>query len=351
MPVIDTDVHEELTDLEELLPYLEPQWHSYVTDYGFHKLAIRGGMPYALTGGNRLDWSDEDGRAGTTVAALRRHLFDQEGESLAVLNGFFYVSVLSGQFEFASALASAYNDWQVEHWLDPEPRLRGSVHVVANDPAAAAREIDRVAAHPQIVQVFLPTVADRQYGDPFYDPIYEAALRNDLAVTFHHGPATRTLVGFPRYFAEWHTLAPPLAAMSQLTSLVFNGTLEKYEALRFVLLECSIGWLPWAMGRLDENCREYRVEVPWVKRLPSESIRANVRVSTQPLAGMTRQEFMSVVEGVESEEIFMFSSDYPHYDADDASTALPKGLPDGLRERVLYRNALDAYPRITEPVG
>ena len=96
-----------------------------------------------------------------------------------------------GWYEQAAAMASAYNDWQIEHWLDQEPRLRGSVHVVAHDPSRRRARSTVSAGHPQIVQVFLPVVTDRQYGDPMYHPIYEAAVRNDLVARppFRHEDA------------------------------------------------------------------------------------------------------------------------------------------------------------------
>jgi uncharacterized protein len=345
--IIDTDVHERLQGSEVLLPYLGAPWHRYITEFAFKGISsIRGGSPYGLTGGDRLDWSSEIGPAGTSVDVMRKHLFEEEQESYAILSGLFHVSALTAQFEFAAALASAYNDWQIDQWLDKEPRLLGAVHVIANDPAGAAREIDRVADHPQIVQVFLPTILERQYGDPFYDPIYEAANRHKLAVSFHHGPATKTPLGYPRYFAEWHSMAAPLAAMNQLTSLVFNGTLDKFPEVKFVLLEASIGWLPWAMSRLDENAREFRMEVPWIKTLPSETIRRSVRMSTQPMAEVKPRDFVRIVDQVGSDELFLFSSDYPHYDGDNPSAAFPETLDQGLREKVFYKNALGTYPRL-----
>ena len=38
-----------------------------------------------------------------------------------------YFSKMQTDFEFAAALASAYNDWQIAHWLDKDGRFRGSV--------------------------------------------------------------------------------------------------------------------------------------------------------------------------------------------------------------------------------
>ncbi|GAA4548293.1 amidohydrolase family protein [Pseudonocardia xishanensis] len=345
--VIDSDVHERLSGTDVLLPYLAKPWHSYVTDYDFKSGYIKGGFPYALKGGDRLDWSTKYGPAAVSVEAMRHHLFEESDTSLAILNGFFHFSAMAASFEFATALASAYNDWQIAEWLDKEPRLRGSVHVVAADPASAVREIDRVAAHPGMVQVFMPTVGDRQYGDPYYHPIYEAAARHDLVVTFHHGAPTPTLLGYPRYFAEWHVLAAPQAAMSQLTSLVFNGVLDRFDGLKFLFLECSLGWLPWHMRRMDENLREFSTEVPWVRRLPSEAVRASVRLSTQPMGELKPSEYKRLVEELETDELFLFSSDYPHYDADDAAKTFPESLPDAMREAVLFRNALATFPRLS----
>ena len=44
--------------------------------------------------------------------------------------------------------------------------------------------------------------------------------------------------------------------------------------------------------------------------------------------------------------MLMFSSDYPHYDADEIGEALPAGLPESLAERIMGQNALDSYPKL-----
>src|SRR5262249_59918509 len=100
-----------------------------------------------------------------------------------------------------------------------------------------------VAENPRMVRVSLPIVSDEEYGDPFYRPIFEAAARNRLAVAFHHGQATRSGVGYPRYYVEWHTLAPPQGSVSQLVSLIANGVFDRYEGLKVVFLETGVAWV------------------------------------------------------------------------------------------------------------
>jgi predicted TIM-barrel fold metal-dependent hydrolase len=345
--LIDTDVHEMLSDIEQLHPYLDSWIREMHEHYGNPEgLAVTPVLPYAALHRGRREWVLDDGTTGTALGAMREHLFEKEGVTTAILNGFYHVSARKAGYEYAQALAKAYNDWQIAEWLEQDYRLRGSVHVVAHDPEAAAREIDRVAKHPQIVQVFLPTVTDRQYGDPIYRPIFEAALRNDLVITFHHGEETRTPLGYPRYYVEWHTVAAPGATMNQIMSLIANGVFDRYPDLKCVFLEAGTGWIEWFMNRFDQNYRENRLEVPWLKKLPSEHMRSHIRLATHPLGDMTARRFARLVEDMRAEEMFVFATDYPHYDADSADTFLPATLDSELRERVWFRNALETYPRL-----
>jgi predicted TIM-barrel fold metal-dependent hydrolase len=343
--LIDTDVHEYMLSGRDIVGYLPRHWQEYVAEVGWNRINFASEFPYTRPT-PRTDWLLEDGTFGTSLDKMREHLFDGEGVTTAILNGLFHGSATKGNYEFATALVSAYNDWQIDKWLEPEPRLRGSVHIVAHDPKVAVYEIDRIAEHPSIVQVFLPTVTDRQYGDPYYHPIFEAAIRHRLAVALHHGGHTRTVFGYPRYYVEWHTLAAPMAAINQLVSLISNGVFDTFPELKVVLLETGVAWLPWLMWRLDQQYREYRSEVPWVKRLPSEHIRDSVRISTQPVTDVKPEHFASLVEMCQTDRVFVFATDYPHLDADSPGKVLTHGLPTQLRERIRWRNALETYGRL-----
>ncbi len=345
LPVVDTDVHEVFNSERDLLPFLAPQWHRYITDYGWNESRISS-QPYVVpTGirGRRTDARPKDGsRAGSKLELLQRQLLDEHNIVVAILVGFFHVGALGGWYEFATALASAYNDWQIATWLERDPRLRGSVHIVPHDPSAAVREIDRVGPHPQMVQVFLPVVSDRQWGDPMYRPIFAAAARHGLLIAMHHGGETRTAVGYPRYYIEWHTLFEQ-AQVGQLVSLLFNGVFEEFPELKAVALECGFSWLPHIMWKLDQQYRELRSEVPWLKRMPSEYFRDNVRCVTQPMDEISATQFEQLVDMMGSDQMVMFSSDYPHWDFDSPERALPTGLSESLRRRILYQNAVETY--------
>ena len=111
----------------------------------------------------------------------------------------------------------------------------GSVHVNCHDPIGAAREIDRLGGHPRMAQAIL-YIGDKAWGDPFYLPIFEAAVRNNLPVGMHHSENSPTALGFHRYYVEWHTLVPQVF-MSELVSLMFNGVFDRFPELKVVMIE------------------------------------------------------------------------------------------------------------------
>lgn len=347
---IDTDVHEHLIAGRELLPYLAPVWKHFITQYGWNKTAVGSGFPYP--GGHTAikpssKWTLDDGTVATDPGAVKRHLFEQLGVTHAILGSLFHIGAQRGSYEFASALASAYNDWQIATWLESDPRFLGSIHIVPDNPLTAAREIDRVAAEcERMVQVLLPTVTDIEYGAPQYRPIFEAAARNGLAVALHHGRYTRTVLGYPRNRLEWHVTAAPQAAINQLLCLIGNGIFEDYPSLRICLLEVGSAWLPWFMWRVDQQFRESREEVPWVKRLPSSQILTNVRVSIQPVDDVPAAEFAKLVAMTQSDEMYLFASNYPYVDVSTLEHSLWSQVSTDLRARIEYANALATYPRL-----
>ena len=350
-PIVDTDVHEYFKSFRALLPYLAPGWHSKITEWGFKGVDV--GFPYTSgmvkrTHDSRHDWLPADGgELGSDLDVMRRNLFDERRVSLVVLSNLqTLVSTMRGEHEFATALACAYNDQLIEHWLDREPRLAGGMCINIDDPDHAVREIDRVGGHPQIAQVVLPTLADQQLGDPRYRPIWEAIIRNRLVLGMHHGYGTRTVFNYPRQHLEWKSLAPSHGMMSQLASLIFNGIFDSYPELRVIAIEAGFTWLPYFMTRLDHQYVSLRDQVPWVKQLPSDHLRRAVRFTTQPVEKLARRRFMSLIEDTGGEGMLMFSSDYPHYDSDEQDEALPTGLPDDLLAKIMGGNALATYPKL-----
>lgn len=345
--MIDCDVHQTFRSLDDLLPYLPEVHREHIVHGGYSGI----GLPeYHWThpeGFWRRDaFPDSGGPPGSDFELLRRQLLDAYEVDYAILTGedILTVSAMPSP-HLASSLAAAYNDWMLEHWLSRDSRLKGSLVVATQDPSAAAAEIRRVGDRPEIVQVLLPSGAHAGYGDPRYGPILEAAEELGLVVGIHVGgdgcgtmPAP-SATGWPTYYIEWHTLLAT-AMMSHLVSLVCHGVFERYPGLRVTLIEAGACWLPGLVWRLDANYKALRMEVPWLKRLPSEYVRDHVRLTTQPLERpASTKDLRSAIELVGA-ELLLFATDYPHWDFDNPQFIPLKG---GWAEQIFDANAREWY--------
>lgn len=342
MPLIDTDIHEGFGSLKDLVPYLPQPWSDWIAAGAWRGFA----QPFCYTSpgnGNRADVLADDGSPSvSSYEMMREQVLDRYDMTHGVLTGYFYPTMLKMQYDLGTALAAAYNDYVIEHWLAKDPRFIGSIQIFARDPAAAAREIDRMAAHPQMRQVLVPVVDDIAYGDPVYRPIFEAANRHDLRVAFHHTTHASGPYGMGLTYMERHTLIP-VSLMPQVIGLICNGVFDAFPRLRFLILEGGFSWLPHTMWRLDREYRQGRIEVPWIKKLPSQHIRERLRLSTQPTEDISPAQWGSVIDLMGTDEILVFSTDYPHFDFDDPDQAIPRQLPDDLREKILWKNAAAFY--------
>lgn len=84
--------------------------------------------------------------------------------------------------------------------------------------------------------------------------------------------------------------------------------------------------------------------MPWVKRMPSEYIREQVRFTTQPMEyPEDPEDLYRMFEMIGSDDFLLFSTDYPHWDFDSPSHVFPKSFPKELRKRILADNARDFY--------
>ena len=131
---------------------------------------------------------------------------------------------------------------------------------------------------------------------------------------------------------------------AQVISLVAEGVFNQFPELRVVLIESGFTWLPAMMWRIDKEWRGLRNNTPWVKRPPSEYMRKHIRFTLQPVdAPPTREQLLQIIGQLESDEMLMFSTDYPHWQFDTPNEALPPELPGSLARKILHENARNFY--------
>jgi uncharacterized protein len=141
---------------------------------------------------------------------------------------------------------------------------------------------------------------------------------------------------------------------SQLTSMVAGGMFEAFPDLRVVLTECGLAWaaaLRWSMDAAWELMRD---DMPRLPRRPSEYVRDHVWFTTQPSEEPEDpQHLLYAIQHAQLEDRLLFATDYPHWDFDSPTQALPRAMPKELRQAILYENALALYdlPRERQVAG
>ncbi len=347
--IADCDIHPRIKSEKDLFPFLEKRWQQHLQTFGMlSRQGFVGGRAYPKSAPNasrRDAWPPTGGGPGSDLPFLRRQLLDGYGVEFGILN---YVGP-NGQIfqnqDFGGAYCRAVNDWLVAEWTSKEARLKGSVVVPYEDPDAAVAEIERWAGNPNFVQVILQSRSAEPYGQRRYRKIFEAAVANDFPVGIHafgFGGQPVTASGWPSYYIE-DMVNHAQSAQSFLTSLVIEGVFARLPKLRLVSIETGFGWLPPLCWRLDKIWKTLKRETPHLKQLPSEYIRQQVWVTTQPMEEPERREHvLDTIEWIGWDRM-LYSSDYPHWDFDDPAQVIPLRINETNRRKLFFTNAQKLY--------
>jgi predicted TIM-barrel fold metal-dependent hydrolase len=297
-------------------------------------------------------WPPEGGPPGSSYELMREQLLEplRVERGLLTFGGGTYVAAIANPY-LAAEVARAANDWSLDRWLDGgDERLYGTALVANQLPEEAAKEIRRIGGHPRIAAALMATNGiGKPFGHPLFHPIYEAAVEMDLPVAIHAAGESFASMrvspvasGVPSLYLEHHTLLPQ-GVMTHLVSLLVHGVFERFPALRVLLIEAGVAWIPAVLWRFDMDYRGLRRETPWLRRHPSEYFYDHVRITTQPLElAPRREQLIDLLRLVEADRVLCFSSDYPHWDTDEVDH-VARHLPAEWHERVFRGNAIELF--------
>ena len=348
---IDCDLHPAVPGMGVLAPYLDDYWREMVDLRALDRLNLNPtSYPQNAPLSCRPEWKlDGGGKPGSSLKAMQEHVIDRYRPRYGILNCLYGAQVLHSE-DMAAALCRATNDWIRDEWLNRDPRLRASIMIAAHNTELAVAEIGRRADDFRFVQVLLLVSGELTLGRRRLWPIYQLAEGLGLPIGVHAGSAYRyapTAAGWPSYYVEDY-VSQSAAFESQLQSMISEGVFAKFPNLKVVAIESGLTWLSGFAWRADKTWKGVRAEVPWVSCAPSEIIRNHFRFTVQPIdAPDEGQAILRLTDHLKSDELFLFSTDYPHWQF-DGEAALPDGLPDRLFEKILSENALATYSRLAK---
>jgi uncharacterized protein len=131
---------------------------------------------------------------------------------------------------------------------------------------------------------------------------------------------------------------------TQLLNMVCDGLFEEIPDLKLVSTECGVSWITSIRWALDAGWELLSDEALHLSRRPSEVIDSQVWFTTQPIEEpAVAEHFEWAIRHGRLADRLLFSTDYPHWDFDTPTQALPRNLSKELRRQIQAENACALY--------
>src|SRR5262245_17675852 len=271
-------------------------------------------------------------------------LMDRQGIATAVTS-ISAPGVYFGDRAFAQDLARRCNEISARIVSDHPQRFGAFAVVPLPAVDAALREVEYAVDTLKLDGVvLLASVGDQYQGDPEFDALYAELHRRKVIVFIHPNVP-------PGYTVPKLTLPAPLIdfifdTTRAVTNLIYNGTLERYPDIAFILSHAggAVPYLAWRIAlfsgmQLGLGDKAPQGAITFLKRLYYDTA-----LSAVPYALRSLQELVDPSH-------VLFGSDYP-FAPEPITIATIKGLNeyDGFdvqaRSAIERDNALRLFPRL-----
>jgi uncharacterized protein len=283
--------------------------------------------------------------------------------------------------EAARVLATAYNDWVDDYAAADRRRLFPCAVLPIQSVEYAIAELRRVAKKGFKAAAVRPCFWNGRYPTlPEFDPLWREFEALGVVLAMHTFPSREALTsewaqriaqtrgaGTGLLFTDEPVVYSPgqfisnivfameptidaseslgfiMEAMTWLTTVLMTGWLEKFPRLKCAVLESNATWLPLVLGRSRNFLDLYAFQ------------RGPERPIADPVETFYRRCFIAF-ESDEApvyrmwdlyENVGIWSSDYPHHDAEDVWEALEAmtklGVPEAVQKKLLGDNARRLY--------
>jgi predicted TIM-barrel fold metal-dependent hydrolase len=361
--IIDGDGH--FFETEEMFEkYMEPALRNYrprlLTDEQGHNFwvvdgqtsykrpSIKGaGAPgTAAPPGKALQSARRASPGSQTLNNIRERLDDLDHEGIDVQ--FLYPSFLLHVNAWpdgilAMGVCRAYNTWLVETCSKAPDRLRAVGVVALEDAEGAANELVRLRDLGVRAVMINGTVGAKRLDHPDHEVFFAAADRLKMPIAVHFSlqfPVIDRL--FEHHFPN-RVLAGIMPIMAGLTSVLCSGLLDRYKNLKFAFLEGGISWVPAHVERMDDHFENPRYGA---KDLVSHPPSDYLKTGRIYFGCEGNESFLARVVEEIGEDLFMFSSDYPHADRTEGTARILQSredIPAQVRKKLLEDNARRFY--------
>jgi predicted TIM-barrel fold metal-dependent hydrolase len=312
--IVDDDLgHAWLTQGGRRLHLAEIHHPGDVHAMGAYRQRVRRGQPPVVP-------FDEALPRGFWDPDVRVAQLDEFGTDASVVfpnYGLLWERPLADRMPAALANMRAWNRWTTEVAQRADGRLYPVGHVTLRDVAWLEEELATLASSGVRLAMVAPAlVDDKAFSHPDLDRAWAAFVDHGVVPAFH-------VAAFPHPFHDaWYAadpdqVAPVLSSVFlwsapalALADMAIHGVFSRHPELRVGVMELSAVWVGLFLmmldGGFDFHARFNGEPLAHLDRRPSDYVLQQVRV-----AAFCYEQPRRLVDEV-GEDMFMFSSDYPH---------------------------------------
>jgi uncharacterized protein len=225
--------------------------------------------------------------------------------------------------DVAYGVARAHNRAMVD-FCAVDRRLLPVLHVPLMDIDRAVAFAGEAIAEGAAA-LMIPSACPKRHSPSHVglDPLWAQAQEAGIPIVFHVGggtainatykenglPPVKDFTGGDGNFTSVSFMAIPDAPMQTLSTMIFDGVLDRFPDLRFGVIEQGASWVPGWMRSMDSAADAFTKNEERLRNLslkPSEFVRRQVRVTPYP-----HEPAGWIVQNA-GPEVCLFSSDYPH---------------------------------------
>jgi 5-carboxyvanillate decarboxylase len=242
-----------------------------------------------------------------------------------------------------TALATSLNDQLAEAIRRHPDRFSGLAAVAPQNPAGAAKEIERSARKLGLKGVIVNSHTHGEYlDDPKFWDIFAAAESVNVPVYLHPStPSARMYAPFAEWGLEGAIYGFAVETSLHILRIILSGVFDRFPKLRMVVGHLGEG-LPYWFFRLDffHRANVATNRYPNVKKLqkkPSDYLKENIWVTTSGMAWEPPILYCQKVLGVDR---VLYAMDYP-YQFVPEEVKVTDNLPisDGDKKKLYQSNA------------
>ncbi len=215
----------------------------------------------------------------------------------------------------AVALARSSNDFMVDAIRRYPDRFAGLAAIAPQDPAAAAKELERGVKTLGLKGAIVNSHTHGEYlDDPKFWPIFEAAEALNVPVYIHPTTPPRAMIApFLDRGLDGAIFGFAVETGLHLLRIIVSGVFDRFPKLKIVAGHLGEG-LPYWLFRIDfmhnrmVTANRY-ASVKKLERKPSDYVRENLYVTT---SGMAWEPPILYAQSVLGADRVLYAMDYPY---------------------------------------